>query len=399
MRAICALTAAVCLFLSAIQLFYFYCDSRLPSITNLHTVALPLIHNNAAGRLTRTRIAIFYNVYSSPSDGNTIHTEKIVNEQLETWRRSGIARNATLFYALLGKEIDMPCTPEETCIRLENINPKGSEEETLQALHDYCLAHVQDRVVYMHTKGSFHDSPQNTILRQFLTNAIFSDACLAFGTNDDECDVCSARFSPLPHWHTPGNMWIATCGHVRKLLAPKEFTRAVSRVVHEATKTFHWRPPNHLSHNGQDRYANEHWVHTHPQIKPCDLYTGDYLWGYTLNLEVDGSFQRDCAPRFPRKKYGQMHPQSANWTDLAYRLFEMYLLYQQVPSENSWVWDFYIQDYNNDSAKGLLELQQWNATVWNSVPSQYQLLVQQENTTKRQKEIKVQPIVKTTIAF
>jgi hypothetical protein len=94
-----------------------------------------------------------------------------------------------------------------------------------------------------------------------------------------------------------------------------------------------------------------------------------------------------------------MHPQSANWTDLAYRLFEMYLLYQQVPSENSWVWDFYIQDYNHDSAKGLLELQQWNATVWNSVPSQYQLLVQQENTTKQQKEIKVQPIVKTTIAF
>jgi hypothetical protein len=235
----------------------------------------------------------------------------------------------------------------------------------------------------MHTKGSFHDSPQNTILRQFLTNAIFSDACLAFG-NDDECDVCSARFSPLPHWHTSGNMWIATCGHVRKLLAPKEFPQEVSRVIHEATKTFHWGPPKHPSHNGQDRYANEHWVHTHPQIKPCDVYTGDFSWGYTLDLEIDGPFQLACAPRFPRKKYGRMNPRSANWTDLGYRLFEMYLLYQQIPSENSWVWDFYIQDYHNDSTKGLFELQQWNASVWNSVPSQYQLLVQQENT-KQQK--------------
>ena len=307
------------------------------------------------------QIAIFYNIYTAP--GKSRHTLNIVNEQLEIWRGSGIAKMATLYYALLGEEIAVPCNTDETCKRLKNINTSGHEEETLQRLHAYCSARPQDKVLYLHSKGSFHDTNENKMMRGLATNAIFSDACTTI--REDECDVCSARFTPLPHWHTSGNMWVAQCSHVRRLISPKGFQASMDQVTGEATKVFpHWGSGADWL-VGSKRYANEHWVHTHPAVKPCDVYAGNWTWDYTVDLKTDGPFERASAPRFAREEYKLMdHP--GHWMNIGYRILEMYILYKEVPPRNSWVWDFYLK--GGKIKRGLPGLRQWNMSVWESVP-------------------------------
>lgn len=197
----------------------------------------PKVHPNNASE-SKPSTAIFCNVYTAPGSSNL--TLNIVNEQLTTWRESSIAQTATLHYALLGEEIQMPCAATgETCQQLPNVNSQGNEEETLQHLHEYCVLHPNDKVVYMHTKGSFHDNAGNRVLRRLLTKSIFSEACLG-NTLDDECDVCSARFSPLPHWHAPGNMWVSSCCHVRNLLASSQAICFVCRQCCERSRASVW---------------------------------------------------------------------------------------------------------------------------------------------------------------
>jgi hypothetical protein len=130
----------------------------------------------------------------------------------------------------------------------------------------------------MHSKGSYHNNPTNEVLRPLLTSAIFSDKCLAAAPT--ECDVCSARFSPLPQWHAPGNMWVAPCSYVRNLVSPKAFPTLVNKAVQEARQVYHWAEPGTQREPlvGQGRFANEHWVHTYPTVKPCDLYTIPWTW-------------------------------------------------------------------------------------------------------------------------
>jgi hypothetical protein len=291
------------------------------------------------------KAAIFYNIFTAP--GNSNATLKIVEEQLTTWRASNVA-NATLYYSLLGEKIELPCKSNEKCSLLLH-KEEGNELDTLQELHRYCTNNPQDSVIYIHSKGSFHAKMENTLLRRLLTKAVFSDACTSFTTDDNSCNVCSARFSPLPHWHASGNMWMARCDHIHNLIAPKSFQEQVEKYVQEAV--IHWRyaPSDEDSVSGRGRFASEHWVHTHPRIKPCDTYTpANYVWGYSLNLESDPKFERAKAPRFPRSHYVTLRKKPPEfafspWINLEYRLFELKSLYNETPPVDSWVWDFYLK--------------------------------------------------------
>ena len=114
----------------------------------------------------------------------------------------------------------------------------GNELLSLQALWDYCQPPSEDNpeaeyeyddprlVVYLHSKGAYTDTLQNTKLRYFLTATALSDDCrqgLVQGggggaattgipiatqttasnaqheSSPPRCNVCSGRFSPLPH--------------------------------------------------------------------------------------------------------------------------------------------------------------------------------------------------------
>ena len=81
----------------------------------------------------------------------------------------------------------------------------------------------ETKIIYLRSKGSYNDTPEYKKLRSFLTKGALSKECA--GSDDDndlpdKCNVCSSRMPPLPHPHTPGNMWLARCDYVSKLIDP-----------------------------------------------------------------------------------------------------------------------------------------------------------------------------------
>jgi hypothetical protein len=160
---------------------------------------------------------------------------------------------------------------------------RGGEEITLQAMHEYCTDRPADHVVYLHSKGTHTMTPRNDQLRDLLMKAIFSDECLSLGdpttatmvgcddaavntATDDRgnnsssssssssssgthhpkkgllphhhhhhgcrCDACSYKFAMWPAPHYPGNMYVAPCEYIRRLIPPNKFSvkkRALAR--------------------------------------------------------------------------------------------------------------------------------------------------------------------------
>jgi hypothetical protein len=288
----------------------------------------------------------------------------IVREQLTEMKKSRLLDSAPVFYNVIGSynatgEIQQECGDQ--CHALK-YTADADESITLRAIHGFCREQTDDEdtlVTYIHDKGSLHPSPKNTNLRIMLAKSAFSDGCQTIGTGaNNTCNVCSARFSPFPHYHVPGNMWTARCSYIRNLIKPDEFAskmESLMDVVFNHTKTASNIPKPtiqqyNLGYNvGCGRFAVEHWVGSHPSIRPCDVYPGNFLWGYG-NLPGstdlwDPDLQR--APRFPLPRFlsGPFAPNKGSWYCGQGRLLEFQYLYGERPTEDSFVWFFYAEPF------------------------------------------------------
>jgi hypothetical protein len=274
-------------------------------------------------------IPVFYNLYVNSSNEEELQqVTNIVNEQfsyLKSWHQP-------VFVHSIGQEYVIPHTT------LLQHHQHATEMVTLRSLWEYCLDdnHVNATVVYLHSKGSFHPSPLNDQLRKFDSLGALSEEC---STMPDTCSVCMARFSPFPHPHPPGNMWSAKCTYVKRLLDPTTFERAMDFVKRRTIGNI----PVHPSCLGAARFAAEHWIHSHPSVQPCDLYTNPkYGWGYEKLEEFRGQedFALVIGPRFPKKHWRIGCPHS----DLNHRLNEYQLLYNTVPDDDWWGWEFWMEE-------------------------------------------------------
>jgi hypothetical protein len=171
---------------------------------------------------------------------------------------------------------------------------EGNEFESLGLLWDYCKSHLKQKIVYLHSKGTFHPSEQNDNLRRLLTRGVLSEEC---SNLPDICNVCSFRMSPIPHVHTPGNMWLARCSYVNKLIDPRLFKEVMYNINKNNGDTD--ERFSTLPCRGLERFASEHWVHSHPSVSSCDLLDDDkYVWGYWNIPSQNFSFHMRMAPRF-----------------------------------------------------------------------------------------------------
>ena len=223
----------------------------------------------------RDKISIFYNIYIP---NNSDHALDIVKEQLEE-REKSIVSNAPLYYVTIGKDIG-ELENCDNCQKIKHSN-QGSEIETLSHLHEYCTTHQDEKVVYMHNKGSFHTFPRNELLRKMLTKAIFSLECLLLKTPRDpttnttsslrskesgcKCNICGARFSPDPYLYISGNMWVSHCSFVSKLMHPSKIESAMTEMFNSVpVEKFGDIKDAKYGHNGTGRCSHEHWIATHP---------------------------------------------------------------------------------------------------------------------------------------
>jgi len=213
--------------------------------------------------------------------------------------------------------------------------PKGTEILTLHSLWNFCRDNKQvEKVVYLHPKGSFHPSELNENLRKFLTAGALSEECASV---DDACNVCSSRFSPLPNPHTPGNMWLARCDYIRQLIDPIDFEQDMNSFQSSCMKRdTPWC-------DGRGRHSAEHWVHSHPSVKPCDLYKNPkYVWNYE-GVPPNGSLvdkELAPAPRFDLMQYILPDVCPLNGLFLDQRLYEYWELYGSNPDQSWWGWNY-----------------------------------------------------------
>ena len=220
-------------------------------------------------------ITIFYNMYIPDHPRWTDHAIDIVKEQLEH-RNNSIIPNAPLYYINIGKNIG----ELENCNNCEKIMhyDSGNEVETLSHLHDYCTIHKDAKVIYMHNKGSWHHSTVNNRFRNMLNRAIFSSECVNLKTprttlrskgSRCKCNICSARFSPIPYLYMSGNMWVSECSYISKLMHPSKIEAAMTELFRSApVKKFGNIVENSQPYElGIDRGSHEHWVTSHPDRK------------------------------------------------------------------------------------------------------------------------------------
>jgi hypothetical protein len=133
-----------------------------------------------------TSIPVFYNLFVG-AENDTSRVLGIVSEQMALLR----SEHKPVYIQSMGvKNLLIPNT------ELLGYRINGTEMITLRSLWEYCKKNPYEKVVYLHSKGSSRNSSANEDLRKFLTIGALSKECSSL---PNECNVCSSRFSPLPH--------------------------------------------------------------------------------------------------------------------------------------------------------------------------------------------------------
>lgn len=275
--------------------------------------------------------------------------------------------------------------------------PTGDEMITLSELYKYCHSpeNHESTVVYMHSKGTYTSNAKNDGLRALLMKAVLSMECLLGTTNNNvttttttidstnltatTCDTCSTRFSFLPFSAYVGNMFVAKCNYISKLTPPHEFEEQKQKVINTmknaTTKitlpnkrniyetkldnqtSYKFREKEYMwidrkSWIGVDRYAAEHWIASHPDIRPCEVFPQEtnpaIIYGRSIPLDrfqkpkltsIQDTMTTNVSKQFWSKNGKFYHP----WYSDKGKLFEFQQLYGAVPKTHSWFYTFWSQ--------------------------------------------------------
>lgn len=321
------------------------------------------------------KVAIFFNTFQKPYD--TERANQIIVDQLQKVNAQQLLQNSTIYYSRFGDYTTNPF-PLSTC---ENDNHRkcvqfaaeddGDEKDTLQYLYDYCIANKNDTAVYIHTKGAYTPSDENDLLRDILMEAVTSEECLDIDTSS--CNTCSTQFHGVPS-HYPGNMWVAQCDYVSKLIPPNEFEgkkHNILQMVKDSTNAiensnffetkfndgtsfkFHksklWMLESE-SMLGINRFAMEQWIGSHPDMTPCEVFSpkdGVPIFRYGT-IEEKGLNAATLTPvqhlapgvnfkEFWQEKSFKLHPLFRK----PGRIFDYNVLYSKEPVETSWFYSFW----------------------------------------------------------
>lgn len=292
-------------------------------------------------------IPIFYNLFIK-EESDLVRVKKIVAEQFGEF----LNVHKPVYVNSIGVPLDFneddvsngipPLNTTRNPVELLAHYKEASEHVTLKALWDYCQVpeHNEQKVAYLHSKGSFTATSENVRLRRFLTLSTLSEECANMPI--DTCNICSGRFSPIPHPHNSGNMWVARCSYIKKLINPEKFELAMDRMQYDDGDIF-------LACDGRKRYSAEHWAHSHPKVRPCDLYTRpEFTWGYDglpNRKRFKGNIELHAGPRFELIQYLKTDVGYCRGRGISkqFRINEYIALYNETPGRK-WFGHGFLKD-------------------------------------------------------
>jgi hypothetical protein len=375
-------------------------ELSLPSLSGLSSSSVSTLASTLARPATPW--SVFYNVYLPLR--NATHALTIVEEQLEQMSSSyGATRPGfapvTVHVNTIGDPIGAEmvrqyCAAHTNlhCVHMQHYADGNFEDVTLSRVHQFCRnAEMDDTpshdpvVVYLHSKGTYHPSEMNDRWRHFMTSAAMGEECLEFqglpdrdtpgiapphlsSTDNPQCNVCGFMFYPIWTPFFPGNVWTAKCSYIRKLMPPQVFKKQSDSTADKAVAlmregrfTMNLLSPylEEGGYLGRERFADEHWVGSHPSLVPCDLAPRPQLmkWVHPRLRKKFGAppFKWSLAPRHGinedwlflqgiKKKYRLV-------ADPDWRHREFFLLpgalwkwitwYDAVPPDSSYVWKWF----------------------------------------------------------
>jgi hypothetical protein len=183
--------------------------------------------------------------------------------------------------------------------------------------------------------------------------AVTSEMCLR--PQNDVCSVCGMLLLPWPALHMVGNFFTADCSYVNKLVQPLDFGQRMADVTKKMllrklqNRFVDGLLPEAPWHYGIDRWSSEHWIGSHPDVRPCDLSEEPRIEHWRDSPREATELSWAMAPR---------HSASASWSYvkpipeqedirmrevylLAGSLFKWSQLYNKTPDASSWIWDWY----------------------------------------------------------
>ena len=258
-----------------------------------------------------------------------------------------------------------------TCHLLGESQSANMRGDTLAQLYNYCQSNPSLRVSYLtnmhppiHGTNATESSPMQKL--RAYTTAVTSKMCLK---SRDTCNVCGMEFYALPYFHFNGNSFTADCEYVNKLMPPEQFEKSMNNVAEDAlvanleksftSKLFQFTPQN----LGFDHYSVEHWIGSHPDIKPCDVAPVKKSWlpWFRGNTYIANDYSSSRIYDFlwgvaPRRSHAPVGALAAStekavrekdttlFRDYFYLAGNMYKwnkLYGEGPPEDSWVWNWF----------------------------------------------------------
>ncbi|GAB5360635.1 hypothetical protein AAMO2058_000643900 [Amorphochlora amoebiformis] len=322
---------------------------RLPDIKDSN-------HLSTAGNEKEKKakdITVFYHTFINHI--NEREGWNILIEQVKTMLNSPIIdRIKAIKYTTIHTPLTLPDCP--ICQNLGHYE-EGFELKTHQKMFEYCENHPDERVIYIHSKGTYHPCEMNEVLRKAFMRSVFSEECHTQASGFG-CNTCGFRYSPFPHPHFPGNFFAAECEYIRKLtppsLAQERITEATYKVVglhaeeaEDISRAFH----------GIGRYSPEFWVASHPDLIPCDVYEGPFTFGYENLPDNPTQFPINLKGplRYPLAFYRNMNIEGPLNHSNPYECAATLHRFQEVLhgrgfAPNSWIHKAYIDDEKTKDA-------------------------------------------------
>lgn len=302
-------------------------------------------------------VTLFYNVYVPPKFPEGIEIAyNIIEEQIGQVGESAIGNgreNVSVHYVTIGEPfnttfMDDVCARHSlNCMHVKHYE-EGFEMLTEQHILDYCNEEENEShiVSYMHNKGTLHMYDAQSRIRRTLTKSALSKECIEFFP-DSQCNVCGSNFKSVwgpTYW---GNMWTAKCSYAKNLVSPYDLEAqnrlAVETRPKEIKMNFYGTKAARGYALGEGRFAAEQFVSTHPDLVPCSFTKPEEAKGSFWVENPPGSFDSHVIqtekPNMELMKDEQLRHRE--WFLLPGVLWRYYVLYNQLPPPESWVWRHY----------------------------------------------------------
>ena len=313
--------------------------------------------------------AIFYNIFIPASSVGQANALRIVREQVDQIKNSYAARrkvNVAVFYVTLGADhvltpsiMKRYCGLKLDCHHVQHF-ATGSEMVTLEHMHDFCSRpeHEDSHITYLHNKGSFHYNEVNENWRPILTDAALSEMCLKTGFQQNSCNLCGLQFYTTWTPFIPGNMFSAKCEYVKKLIKPQHFSERLGQAISQVV-TLRLKGqlvtnllPDRKDFFGLERYSDEHWIASHPDVTPCDCDPKGDMARFHFERHSLNDLAFSMAPRISgppsykilsqiSKVIGKEEFRYREYYHLPGNLVKWFALYNKAPGPHSWAWTWF----------------------------------------------------------